>query len=96
MSWIFRKIFRLGPFRTTLSKKGVGMSWGIPGIRIGVSSNNKKYITLGIPGTGLYFTKFFNQNNHKSQQNIAVQEIQHDNLNSVNEKEEPWWKQKNI
>ena len=51
----------MGPIRTTLSKGGVGMSWGIPGFRIGVSANGRKYLTIGIPGTGIYFTKYFNQ-----------------------------------
>jgi hypothetical protein len=57
MSWTFRKIFRFGPIRTTLTKGGVRTSWGIPGFRVGVSANRRKYITLGSPGTGIYFTK---------------------------------------
>lgn len=51
MSWTFRKIFRLGPMRTTLSKGGVGMSWGFTGFIVGVSANGRKYIKMGIPGT---------------------------------------------
>lgn len=58
MSWIFRKIFRFGPFRTTLSKGGVGMSWGFRGFRVGVSPTGRKYISVGIPGTGIYFMKY--------------------------------------
>jgi hypothetical protein len=54
MSWIFRKIFRYGPFRTTLSKGGVGMSFGIPGCRVGVSPTRRKYMSFGIQGTGFY------------------------------------------
>ena len=100
MSWIFRKIFRFGPFRTTLSKGGVGASWGIPGFRIGVSANGRKYITLGIPGTGLYFTKYFTsekkaiQNNQTQQ--TTQQPFQQNNSQTINKKEEPWWKQKNL
>jgi len=108
MSWIFRKTFRFGPFRTTLSKGGVGMSWGIPGFRVGVSANGRKYITLGIPGTGIYFTKFFNQQqqshiNQASQQHqestnqqTIHQSFQSNNPQAINQKEIPWWKQKNL
>lgn len=101
MSWIFRKIFRLGPFRTAISKGGVGMSWGIPGFRVGVSANGRKYITIGIPGTGIYFTKYFNQqqqsqSNQPTQQPTIQQPFQSNNSQTVNQKETPWWKQKNL
>ena len=91
MSWIFRKIFRFGPFRTTLSKGGVGMSWGVPGFRVGVSANGIKYITIGIPGTGIYFTKFFTQQRQATQLPLPQNKMQ-----STNKTEEPWWKQKNL
>ena len=101
MSWRFRKIFRLGPFGTSISKSGVGVSWGIPGFRIGVSGNGRKYLTLGIPGTGIYFTKFFNQQKNHSQQSINQHnQEQHSVPPPQNippaQKEEPWWKQKNL
>jgi hypothetical protein len=106
MSWILKKIFRVGPFKTTLSKGGVGMSWGMPGFRVGVSANGRKYLTIGIPGTGIYFTKFFNrqhqsrsndphQQQHKQQPTIQ-QPFQQNNVQSVNQREIPWWKQKNL
>lgn len=108
MSWTFRKIFRFGPLRTTLSKGGVGMSWGIPGLRVGVSANGRKYITLGIPGTGIYFTKYFNQQ-QQSQSNQPTQQqqqttqpqtiqqpFQSNNSQTITQKEIPWWKQKNL
>ncbi|MCE9540467.1 MAG: DUF4236 domain-containing protein [Bacteroidetes bacterium] len=100
MSWIFRKIFRFGPFRTTLSKGGVGMSWGMPGFRVGVSANGRKYITIGIPGTGFYFTKYFTQqtqHNQQSQQQSTIQQpFQQNKTQTTNKTEEPWWKQKNL
>ena len=107
MSWIFRKIFRFGTFKTTLSKGGVGMSWGISGFRVGVSASGRRYITLGIPGTGIYFTKYFNlqkqsQSNQQTQQQLATQQqtirqtFQSNNSQSINQKEIPWWKQKNL
>lgn len=96
MSWTFRKIFRLGPMRATLSKRGIGTSWGFTGFRVGVSANGRKYITMGIPGTGLYFTKYLTKQksqttNQSIQTNTNIQSQQ-----QTNNKEEPWWKQKNL
>lgn len=51
--WQWRKSFGRGPFRISLSKKGVGYSVGIPGIRVGRSPNGRTYISQSIPGTGL-------------------------------------------
>jgi hypothetical protein len=79
------------------------MSWGIPGFRVGVSANGRKYITLGIPGTGIYFTKYFNQQQQsksnqptQQQQQTIQQPFQSNNSQTVNQKEIPWWKQKNL
>ena len=44
----------MGPFRTTVSSRGVGWSVGIPGVRYGISPTGRRYISVGIPGTGLY------------------------------------------
>lgn len=60
MAWRFRKTKNIGPFRTTLSKNGVGSSFNFLGIRFGVSSNGKKYVSFGIKNTGLYYIKYFN------------------------------------
>lgn len=96
MSWTFRKIFRSGPMRTTLSKGGVGMSWGISGFRFGVSANGRKYITIGIPGTGLYFTKYLsNQKSNSIEQPPQTINHKQQQMNS-NQSNEPWWKQKNL
>lgn len=59
MPWRFRKIVRLGPLRGWLSRTGIGYSWGFPGFRIGVAADGRRYFSIGIPGTGLYFFKFF-------------------------------------
>jgi hypothetical protein len=48
---------RVGPLSATLSKSGWGWSVGSPLLRYGVSARGVRYITFGIPGTGLYFTK---------------------------------------
>jgi len=62
MGWRFRKIFQSGPFRWTWTKKGVGWSIGVPGFRYGVSPNGSRYVSFGIPGTGLYFIKYLDKN----------------------------------
>ena len=83
------------------------MSWGIPGFRVGVSANGRKYITLGIPGTGIYFTKYFDQlqqsqynqptqQQQQDEQPTIQQPIQQNNSQPINQKEIPWWKQKNL
>lgn len=59
MSWKmhFRKSISKGPLRTTVSKNGASASVGIAGFRVTVSSSGDKTLTLGVPGTGLYWTK---------------------------------------
>ena len=59
MSWRWRRSMRSGPFRITFSKKGIGYSVGIPGLRVGRSPTGKKFMSQGIPGTGLYRIKYF-------------------------------------
>jgi hypothetical protein len=88
----YRKIFNFGLFRTSLSKSGLGFSWGIPGLRFGVTPNGRKYFSIGIPGTGLYIIKYFDVNPNASYQKTT-------NANqkkSQPQKMEQWWKQKNL
>lgn len=88
----FRKIFNFGRFRTSLSKSGMGFSWGIPGLRFGVSPNGRKYFSIGIPGTGLYMIKYFDVN-----PNTNYQKPTNTNQKIAQPKKiEPWWKQKNL
>lgn len=88
----FRKIFSSGPFRTSLSRSGVGFSYGFPGLRFGVSPNGKKYISFGIPGTGLYMIKYLDttQKLSKTQQSLS------NPTPNTKKNTEPWWKQKNL
>lgn len=59
MSWRWRKVFRKGPVTTTATSKGIGWSFGIKGLRYGISPAGKRYISVGVPGLGLYWTKYF-------------------------------------
>ena len=61
MSLRFRKSFKNGPLRTTISKNGIGCCFGIPGFRVGISPMGRYYISLGLTGTGLYWIKYFGQ-----------------------------------
>ena len=59
MSWKghFRKSFTKGPIRTTVSNNGASTSIGIPGFRFSVNTTGEKRLTIGIPGSGFYWTK---------------------------------------
>ncbi len=59
MAWRWRKTKSYGPIRTTVSKKGLGTSFGFLGFRFGVSPNGKRFWSFGIPGTGLYYIKHY-------------------------------------
>lgn len=60
MSFRFKKTFNFGPFRTNVSKNGIGNSVGFLGVRVGVTAEGKKYWSFGIKGTGLYYIKYMN------------------------------------
>ncbi len=53
----FRKRIGIGPFGLNLSRRGVGYSVGVPGARVTKSAAGKNYLTFGIPGTGLSWSK---------------------------------------
>lgn len=53
MAFRFRKSFKIAPgIRLNLSKKGIGMSAGVKGARVGINSKGT-YTSVGIPGTGI-------------------------------------------
>lgn len=55
MGFRFRKSFKIGPFRTTLSKSGVSSSVGFKGFRYTFRADGKRQKTFSLPGTGLSF-----------------------------------------
>ena len=59
MGWRFRRSFNMGPIRWNLSRRGIGGSWGFPGFRVGVSADGRRYLSVGIPGSGLYYQHYF-------------------------------------
>jgi hypothetical protein len=53
MGFYLRRSFRFGPLRFNLSKRGVGVSAGVKGLRAGVDASSKNYVAGG--RGGLYF-----------------------------------------
>jgi hypothetical protein len=47
MGWSFRRSFKAGPVRINLSKRGIGVSAGIPGLRIGKDAGGRVYTSAG-------------------------------------------------
>jgi hypothetical protein len=61
MRWRWRRSIGFGPIRTTLSTRGIGWSVGIPGFRYGISPTGRRYISVGIPGTGIYGIQYLSR-----------------------------------
>ncbi|MEI8291171.1 MAG: DUF4236 domain-containing protein [Verrucomicrobiota bacterium] len=111
MGWRFRKTFGRGPIRWTLSKRGIGWSWGIPGLRYGVSPSGQRYFSFGIPGTGLYYIKYFPMQPQSSQPAIPSANQNKPvfpkyipppttpappSASQPQTNQQPWWRQKNL
>ena len=53
----FRKSIKIFPgVKLNFNKKSIGMSFGTRGVRYSVNSNGRKTTSVGLPGTGLYWT----------------------------------------
>ena len=62
MGFRFQRRVRIAPgVRLNLSKSGVGVSVGRPGLRIGMDATRRKFFSVGLPGTGLSYRSFFGQ-----------------------------------
>jgi hypothetical protein len=99
MGWVFRKSFGRGPFRWTLSKRGVGWSVGIPGLRYGVSPSGQRYISVGIPNTGLYWIKHLGRPMPAMPgpaQPASPSTSPQTQQKSPSSPQSPWWKQKGL
>lgn len=53
----FRRIPLGKGLRINLSKTGIGLSAGIPGMRYSIHSSGRRVRTVGLPGTGLFYRK---------------------------------------
>lgn len=76
----------------------MGMSWGIPGIRFGISPSGQKYISFGIPGTGIYFIKYLARTapQNQSPDTFTSAPSMTKPQGKATNNGEPWWKQKNL
>ena len=57
MGFRFRKSKKIGPFRVTLSKSGLGASVGVKGFRVTKTAGGRVRTTASIPGTGVSYVK---------------------------------------
>jgi hypothetical protein len=103
MGWRFRKTFGRGPFRWTLSKRGIGWSWGVPGLRYGISPSGQRYISAGIPGTGLYYIKYFPIHQQPPRPTVQSHPVLPQTKQGLPPPQQPplqnqlpWWKQKGL
>ena len=60
MGFFFRKRIGVGPLAVNLSKSGIGLSTGLRGLRAGISSHRGIYTSANLPGTGLYYRRYYN------------------------------------
>jgi len=58
-----------------LSKSGVGLSVGVRGFRLGVSSSGRRYVTAGLPGSGIYYRHFTKRGRNSTKPEPAKPEI---------------------
>jgi hypothetical protein len=62
MSFRFQRRIRLVPgLHLNVSKSGVGFSAGPRGFQVGVDSRRRPYVSAGIPGTGLSWREYPDQ-----------------------------------
>lgn len=60
MATNFRRSKKVGPFRVTASKSGIGVSAGAGPVRVSRSPKGRVTRTVRAPGTGIYSTKVVN------------------------------------
>ena len=56
MGFRFRKSYKLGPFRWTLSKSGISSSVGVKGLRLTKTARGAVRGTVSVPGTGISYS----------------------------------------
>jgi hypothetical protein len=59
MGWRLRRSITVGGARVNLSGSGIGWSWGVPGFRYGRTAVGRAYVSIGVPGTGIYWVHYF-------------------------------------
>lgn len=73
MGWNYRKSIKIAPgVKVNISKRGVGMSAGTKGFRVGVNSKGKTYASASVPGTGIYYRKEYGSNSQSPSKNAKT------------------------
>lgn len=73
MGMRFRKSVNLGGgVRLNLNKRSAGISFGTKGARYSINSNGRKTASVGIPGTGLYWTQSTGGTNKKGTSSFSL------------------------
>ena len=67
----FRKSIKIFPgVKLNFNKKSVGLSFGTRGARYSVNSDGRKTTSIGLPGTGLYWTD--SNKNSKNKDDVSI------------------------
>ncbi|OLS02604.1 DUF4236 domain-containing protein [Tissierella creatinophila] len=70
MGFRYRKSIKIAPgVKLNLGKKSASVSFGVKGARQTISTTGRKTTTVGIPGSGLYYTKSSSSKNTKANKN---------------------------
>ncbi|MBI3428459.1 MAG: DUF4236 domain-containing protein [Actinobacteria bacterium] len=84
MGWNVRRSKKIAPgIRLNLSKKGLGVSMGPKHSKISISPGKRITTNIGIPGTGVRYTKVINS----KQQTRATQKVARGNSYEINGEE---------
>jgi len=81
MATFFRKSVKFGPMRINFSKSGIGTSFGVKGLRVGVNSRGQTYTAGG--RHGIYFRE--NLGSSQKKQNISNMHSSAYDSSSMNE-----------
>ncbi|WP_375545894.1 DUF4236 domain-containing protein, partial [Dietzia cinnamea] len=68
----FRRSKKVGPFRITASKSGLGISAGAGPVRVSRSPKGRYSRTLRVPGTGIYDTRRIGSGPSRAQRGPAA------------------------
>ena len=68
MGWRFRKSFKVLPgVKINFNKNSTGITFGTKGAHYTINSKGKHTASIGIPGSGLYYTETVNTNKRQNQ-----------------------------
>jgi hypothetical protein len=89
MAFRFRrsKSFLGGLLRITAGKRGLSLSVGVPGARASVNTSGRQTTTVGIPGTGLSWSRSQSQGAQSSSEATATMTVPDDESGPATERQ---------